>query len=132
MRRPLLVLSLVACTGEPEPEPNDAPPTLAILAPSEGEVVCGDPLHVELEVENFDLVAPGEEEGVLPEDAGHVDLTLNGQVVNMTAETVFDLIAIDAGEYQLRAELVKADHSPIEPYVGVTVYFTVDEAACAR
>jgi hypothetical protein len=129
--RASILLSLAACSGDPSDKP-DGPPSIAFVAPTEGAVVCGDPLHVELEVRSFDLVAPGDEEGELPEGAGHVDLTLNGQVVNMTAETVFDLPAVEAGEYQLRAELVNADHSPIEPYVGVTVYFTVDEAACAR
>lgn len=129
MRGPLLSVVLVACSGDPSTPKG--PPALGIVAPADGATVCGSPLHVELDVRNFDLVEPGDEEGELPEGAGHVDLTLNGQVVNMTAETAFDL-DVEPGEYQLRAELVNADHSAIEPYVGSTVYFTVDEAACAR
>ena len=129
MRAYVLLLSSVACSGEPDPK--EGPPAVAFLAPVDGSTTCGDPLHVELDVQNFELVEPGQEEGDLPEGTGHVDLTLNGQVVNMTAETAFDL-SVEPGEYQLRAELVNADHSPIDPYVGATIYFTVDDAACAR
>ena len=129
MRAYVLLLSFVACSGEPEPE--GGPPALEFLAPVDGSTTCGDPLHVVLDVQSFELVEPGQEEGELPEGTGHVDLTLNGQVVNMTAETEFDLSA-EPGEYQLRAELVNADHSPIDPYVGATIYFTVDPATCAR
>jgi hypothetical protein len=39
---------------------------------------------------------------------------------------------VEAGEYQLKAELSNADHTPVDPYAGAFVYITVTEAACSR
>jgi hypothetical protein len=124
MRPALLLPFLAACHPDPL---GDGTPAITILEPAEGDVVCGAPLHVELDVQNFELVAFDAPEKV---GTGHVDCSLNGQVVNMTTDTTFDLPDREDGEYRLQVDLVNSDHTPIEPYVGQTVYFTIDAAAC--
>ncbi|MEQ1503571.1 MAG: hypothetical protein ABMB14_15140 [Myxococcota bacterium] len=123
-----LLSCVVAC--DPGPSEADGPPSLAFVAPTDGGVVCGSPLEIVLDVQNFELVDPYGDEADAEPGTGHVDLSLNGQVVNMTSDTSFTLPDIVPGEYQLRAELVNADHTSIEPYTGQTIYFEVDASAC--
>lgn len=124
MRRFFLVVVLAGCTGE-----ASVPPTLEILAPADGATVCGAPLAVQLEVQDFTLV-PVEDGGDPVPNEGHADVYLNGQPVMMTAEPQFELTIPEAGMYQLRVDLVRADHVALDPYVGEFVYVEVDEAAC--
>jgi hypothetical protein len=120
----MLLALLFGCPSGPEGDPS-----LVILTPEDGSTVCGDPLHVEVQVENFELVPLVEGEEPEP-GTGHVDVWLNGQSAGMTELEAFDLEGVEPGEYQLRADLVLADHETLDPYVGDFVYVTVDPAAC--
>jgi hypothetical protein len=114
---------LVGCPAE------EGAPALLIAAPVDGTVVCGSPLHVELEVTDFVLVPLTDGTDVEP-GTGHVDVYLNGQPATMVEALSFDLPEVAPGAWQLRAELVNADHTAIDPYVGDLVYVTVDPDAC--
>lgn len=100
-------------------------PAVRIVTPAADAVVCGDPLVVVLEVEDFVLAPVGDDGG-----DGHCDVSLNGQEVAMTADTTLEIPDVADGLYQLTAELVNADHSAITPYAGDTIYATVDATAC--
>lgn len=107
---------------------GDPVPRVEIVEPQDGAVVCGAPLVVRVAVEDFELVplAAGTDP---PDGAGHVDVFVNGQSAAMGGETVFR-IALEDGEIQLRAELVNANHTSLDPYAGDTIYVTVDAASC--
>jgi hypothetical protein len=104
-------------------------PSIVLIAPADGATVCGDPLHVEIAIDNFTLVDPSEGSTPHPGE-GHVDVTLNGQAVDMTPDASFDIPDVVDGEYQLAVELVNADHTALEPFAGDFVFITVDSTTC--
>ncbi len=114
--------------GCPNPGP-EADPSIQIVSPADDAVVCGTPLAVELEIENFTLVPVSE--GSSPNDGeGHIDLSLNGQEVAMDADESFEISEVEDGLWRLQVELVHADHTSVEPYAGDFIYVTVDNSLC--
>ncbi len=113
---PLLLLPALACS------PDAGPPSVRILAPADGERICGSSVPVELEVEGLTLVDVAEDGGP---GTGHVDVMLNGQEAHMTSAESFTLVDVAAGAWQLKVELSNADHTPVEPYAGDFVYIDV-------
>jgi hypothetical protein len=129
----LLALALFACNGPGGADADgdaDGDPFIAILSPEDGDVVCGDPMEVRVEVHGIVLVDPYNPPDPLPEDSGHIDVTLNGQDAVMSKEESFAIPDVGPGEWQLKAELSKSDHTPLEPYAGDFLYVTVAEEAC--
>ncbi len=128
----LLALAALACsTPTDSAEPSGAP-TVTILEPAAGATVCSTSFHVRLQIENLTLVDPYTPPDPLPPNSGHVDVTLNGLDVEMTQGEELDIGAAESGfEYQLKAELSNADHTPIEPYAGDFIYFKAEESACS-
>lgn len=127
----LALTSLLACTSAKDSS-EATNPTIEILSPSEGEIVCGTPMGVETRVTGLVLVVPateGEEAEGEP-GTGHIDVMLNGQDVAMAGEESITISTVEDGEYQLKVELSNADHSPVEPYAGDLVYLTVSAASC--
>jgi hypothetical protein len=100
---------------------DSLPATLQIVAPADGAVVCGDPLEVTFEVQNFDLT---------PDlSGGHIDVALNGQAAAMVGATTLTIDMVKPGEYRLDAYLANADHTPVAPFAGDFVFIIVE--ACA-
>ena len=125
MSRLTPLLLLCACGAGPTGEI-----ALTLLSPLDGDVVCGDPLVVSTEVENFELTNDLDES--VGDHVGHLHVFLNGQeVIQGGAETV-EVNDIPGGEYQLRVELALANHDALDPYVGSTVYITVDDTLCSE
>lgn len=117
-----LVATLGACaTGDG--------PSMTLISPEEGAVVCGDPLEVVVEVENFQLT---DEIGVGGDlGRGHVHATMNGQDAGQYVVEEFDLDGSwEAGEWRLQLSLAGIDHNDVEPYVGQWAYLTVDPEQC--
>jgi len=123
-----LALLLLGCTGGSGDATGGAP-SLTLIAPTDGSTVCGAPLHVEADVENFVLTLAAED--LAPPGSGHMHVYLNGQEEVETDQESVDLPDIVPGEYQVRLDLAYADHSALIPYVGTTVYVTVDNDVCA-
>jgi hypothetical protein len=107
-------------------------PTIEILRPVDGATTCGTPLAIEVAVSGLELVAPLADPADADPGTGHVDVTLNGQDVAMFWEPSIEVSAVAPGEYQLKAELSNADHTPVDPYAGDFIYITVSEAPCSR
>lgn len=120
-----MLLLALGCGGELD---SAGPPSLTLVSPTEGATVCGEPLAIDTELENFTLSTVDPEEAA-PEE-GHMHLWLNGQEVAQSYEEDFIVTGIVDAEYQLRVDLARADHTTLEPYVGVTVYITVDNTVC--
>ena len=118
------VLALACTKAEPEGDPS-----LVIVSPEDGATVCGDPLTIKVDVQDFQLVPLTGGDRVSP-GTGHVDVFLNGQSATMVSEEMLSLDGVEDGEWQLKCELVNADHTALEPYVADLVYITVDATAC--
>jgi len=129
-RSPILfALLLLACTGNDDTaDPTDAP-SLRLVSPADGAVVCGSPLVVVTELENFRLTNETIEDP--PPDLGHLHLYLNGQEVAQAEAETIEVSDVADNEYQLTVDIAHADHSPVKPYVGATIYVTVAASACS-
>ncbi|MSP54313.1 MAG: hypothetical protein EXR69_01700 [Myxococcales bacterium] len=103
---------------------------MTLLSPSDGEVVCGDPLHVVTEVDGFRLTNETVEDP--PPDLGHLHVYLNGQEVAQSDVETIDVTGVADGEWQLSLDISHADHSALDPYVGVFIYITVDSTLCTE
>ena len=114
-----LVLGL-ACTPS-----TGGTPRVSILAPQDGESVCGPDVPVELAVERLTLVEPDTDGGA---GTGHIDVMLNGQDALMAASQDFTLRGVEEGAWQLKVELSNADHTPVQPYAGDFVYIPYFQA----
>ena len=134
MRATLALLTLAGCDPADSGDSGGigaCVPSLAILAPVDGATVCSDAFDVQLEIGGLTLEDPYNPPDPIPPCSGHVDLTLNGQDVAMTGgDTTTITGAEDGFEYQLKAELSNADHTPMDPYVGEFIYITASAAAC--
>ncbi len=122
------LLLLFACTGTDDSASADGP-TLRLVSPEDGDVVCGSPLVVVTELENFRLTNETVEDP--PDDLGHLHLLLNGQEVAQAESETIEVNDVADNEYQLSVDIAWADHSPVKPYQGVTIYVTVASSACA-
>jgi hypothetical protein len=128
-----LALVLALATGlQGCPDDDDATGEIALtlVSPTDGEVVCGDPLEVVTVVENFTLVNETIEDP--PPDTGHLHVYLNGQEYAQSDSPEVVVTGVTDGEYQLRVDLARADHQALDPYVGTTIYITVDNSLCSR
>ncbi len=124
----LLLLPLLACQDGGSDSASCGAPSLVVVSPASDAVVCGDPLGFDVDVGGITLVDPYG--GVEDACSGHVDVALNGQDVAMSGEERFEIPDVAPGAKQVRVELSRADHTPLEPYTGAVLYITVDPAAC--
>lgn len=125
----VFLLLLAACGSEADTAACGGEPCLTLLSPTDGSIVCGTPLAVVTDVANFTLTNETIEDP--PPDTGHMHVYLNGQEVAQTdTETVYVPEVAD-GEWQLSLDLASADHSALDPYVGLVIYITVDNTLCS-
>jgi hypothetical protein len=123
----LALLALTACSGADDT--GDGAISLTLLSPADGATVCGDPLVVESDVENFTLTNETIEDA--PGDVGHIHVYLNGQEAAQSDKETIELSGIADGAYQLRLDLALANHLALDPYVGTDpIYITVDATVC--
>ena len=114
----LALLTVLACA---DPESTQAP-TLAFLAPTDGEVVPAGTVAVSLLVEDFRLVTPVHSEGA-PE--GYVQLRVDGADLLRTGATQAE-VDLAPGEHVVEAELRYEDGDALEPAVIATVGVTAE------
>ena len=115
-------------TVETGSDTGNAEPRVTLLAPVDGDTVCGDPFALSVIVDNFNIVGFESEEK--REGHGHVDIQLNGQNRWMTYMGEFEIPHVDEGIYLVKALLVHEDHYPIEPEISDSATVTVDASAC--
>lgn len=133
------VFGLTMVLGACSEEEGTLSPTIKILEPVSGSTVCGAPLRLRLEIENYDLEEPGANSEkaarLAPEHgdelSGHVDVYLDGVTVAMEGKTEIDISGVTEGEHQLTTELVDGEHQSLNPAVNDVVYFTVDSSTCS-
>jgi len=114
-----------AASGAPTPAGSrlSSPAVVAIVSPTQGQVVTGTSVHIVLSLKNAQIV-PATTTNVRP-DQGHVHLYVDNVLVSMNYGLEQDL-PVKPGTYQLKAEFVAADHVPFDPRVwSSVVLFTV-------
>jgi hypothetical protein len=104
------------------------PPMLSLDSPADGDTVCGTPLRVATTIENFTLTNEDIEDA--PGNVGHMHVYLNGQEVAQSDQEVVEVNDVEDGAWQLRVDLALANHNALDPYVGETIYITVDNGLC--
>ena len=122
----LAIFGLLGCVGA---SADSGPaPTLAIVSPADGAVVCGTPLVVVTDIGNFSLTNETIQDA--PADLGHMHVYLNGQEAAQAADETVEINDVADAVYDLSADLAHADHSPLDPPVEVAITITVDATVC--
>jgi hypothetical protein len=133
----LLLLALAGC---PEPEP--VLPTVAIVAPADGSTTSSGDVAVEVEVTDFDLVAPEETARFVPlplwwapsmafahepgeEPEGYLHVTVDDEELLDTIELEFTLEALASGSHTIEVELLYPDGDAFYPAVRDSIDITV-------
>lgn len=124
----LAFVAVVAGCATPSPTAAAAEPAMRLVSPEDGAVVCGTPLVVVTEVEGFELTETEYLEAT--PGVGHIHLYLNGAEVLSSGAEVMEVPEVEDRDYQLTVELGLANHGKVEPYVGTTIFITVEEGAC--
>jgi hypothetical protein len=123
----VFLLQLLGC-GDGSSDSSDRP-ALEMVSPANGDTVCGRPLLIETDIENFSLTNKDLEDS--PPDLGHLHVYLNGQEVAQAGRETVEVNDVADGEYQLKADLALANHEALVPYVGTDpIYITVDVMLC--
>ena len=102
--------------------------TIAFAEPAPEQIVTGNMLDVQIQVENGRIVDTTSK--TLTPDTGHIHVFLDGALLSMTSarEQRIDIADLASGVHRLQAEFVAADHAPFNPRVTTAVTF-VKEAA---
>ena len=124
---------LVGCTSSAGSTPVTSSPTetlgarpsspakLAILSPTNGEVVHGSSVVLRVSLKDAKIV-PSTTLTVVP-DQGHLHVYLDGALVTMTGSLRTVIPNVAAGQHILRVEFVASDHAPFDPRVIQQVAF---------
>lgn len=125
------LLCLSACSGgDADSTSTDGEASITLVSPEDGATVCGSPLVVVTDVENFNLTNETIEDP--PPDTGHMHVYLNGQEVAQSDQETVEVADVADLEYQLTVDLARADHQALDPYAGQTIYITVDHTTCTE
>ena len=119
----LAVLGIAAITGafaladdSGGGEHHDA--AIAILSPADGATVEAGTVPIEVELTGAELASESSDE-----DAGHVHVYVDGEVVDMPSSLDVE-VELEAGEHELEVEFVTAGHAALDPPVVDTVTVT--------
>jgi len=119
---PLVVwaLLLAACSGgsagqgSPSARPS-SPAQLTIVSPTNGQVVNGSTLHIDVDLKNAKIVQATSTD-IVPTE-GHLHVYLDGNIVGMNFSTSDEVGGVTPGPHVLRVEFVASDHLPFDPPV---------------
>jgi hypothetical protein len=102
--------------------------TIAFVEPAPGDVVRGEDVAVDLEIDGGRIVE--ETTTDITPDTGHVHVYLDGELLSMTygTEQTLPVAELEPGAHRLLAEFVAADHAPFAPRVTATVTFVKEGA----
>lgn len=121
----LAVLGVAAVTGafalaeEPDAAAHHDV-TIAIAGPADGATVPAGAVPVEIELTGAELAGESSSE-----DAGHLHVYLDGEVVDMPSALDVE-VDVPPGEHELEVEFVDADHAALDPPVADSVTITAE------
>ena len=134
----VLALAAAACggssSGDGTPSVSSSTPTvaadrpastakLAIVSPTNGEVVHGTTVRLKVSLEDAKIV-PATTTDIVP-DEGHLHVILDDQLITMTGDTTQLIGDLTPGQHLLKVEFVASDHFPFDPRVIAAVAFEV-------
>ena len=130
----VVALSVAACGGDGGASATSTSPTisagrpastakLAITSPTNGQIVRGTTVQLEVSLEDATVV-PATTTDIVP-DEGHLHVILDDQLVSMTGDTSQMLADLTPGQHLLKVEFVASDHAPFGPRVIAAVAFEV-------
>ena len=127
----ILAVAVVACAcskesgaagGTPTPYVRpSSPATVAILSPTNGQVVHGSDVRIRVELTGSKIV-PATTTDIVP-TKGHLHVYLDDQIVSMNFKLTGDIGDVTPGMHVLRVEFVASDHLPFDPRVFTAVTF---------
>jgi hypothetical protein len=94
---------------------------VAILSPTNGEVVQGSDVKIRVELTGAKIV-PATTTDIVP-TKGHLHVYLDDQIVSMNFKLSGDIGEVAPGMHVLRVEFVASDHLPFDPRVFTAVTF---------
>jgi hypothetical protein len=100
-----------------------SPAALKILSPTNGEVVNGSDVKIEVSLTGARIV-PATTTHITP-NRGHLHVYLDNQLVGMNFATSDEVKNVAPGMHVLRVEFVASDHRPFDPRVFTAVTFQV-------
>jgi hypothetical protein len=131
-----VALTASACSSGGAADPGTTSPTpsvsadrpastakLAILKPTNGQVVHGTTTQMKVSLKDATIV-PATTTEIVP-DEGHLHVILDDQLISMTGETTQLLANLTPGQHLLKVEFVASDHAPFDPRVIAAVSFEV-------
>jgi len=96
---------------------------LAIISPTNGEVVHGTSVVLKVSLKDAKIVQPTT--STIVPDEGHLHVILDDQLISMTGDTQQVLTDLTPGQHLLKVEFVASDHFPFDPRVIAAVAFEV-------
>ena len=103
---------------------NEEPktPSLEIISPGDGDLIKSSRVGVQLKAENFEIAEIG---SPVKANEGHFHIWLDSnKVITTNDSAVFENVA--SGKHAIVAELVKSDHSSLNPKVIRTINVNVE------
>lgn len=94
--------------------------SIRIAAPGDGASVEAGTIPVEIELSGAELASESDSE-----DAGHLHVYVDGEVVDMPSALEVD-VELEPGEHELEVEFVGADHAALDPPVTDSVTVTAE------
>jgi hypothetical protein len=101
-----------------------SPAVLKILSPTNGEVVKGSDVKIEVSLTGARIV-PATTTHITP-DRGHLHVYLDNQLVGMNFATSDHVTGVAPGMHVVRVEFVASDHRPLDTLVFTSVTFQVE------
>jgi hypothetical protein len=107
-------------TSTPDVRPS-SPAKVAILSPTNGQVVHGSNVKIRIRLTGAKIV-PATTTDIVP-TKGHLHVYLDEQIVSMNFKLTGDIGGLKPGLHVLRVEFVASDHRPFDPRVFTAVTF---------
>lgn len=92
---------------------NIGTPTLEILSPTEGEILTGGTVTVQVKVSNFNLVDYTKSKTAVPGE-GHLHFFLDGGQYSFTYFPRYTYTNVANGEHEITVMLVSSDHTNVK------------------
>lgn len=103
-----------------------AGPSLAIVSPANNSVIGnGSPVIVTFSVSNFVLVQPGRVGQVANPSEGHVNVTVDGQLVRLMTQIEPIVLQLDSGSHPIVLQLRNSNGSALIPDVRASITVVV-------
>jgi hypothetical protein len=126
-----IALVAVGCSGSSASDSTSptvlarpsSPAKVTIAAPTNGEVIHGNSVHVAIELADAKVVR-ATTTNIVP-DEGHLHLSLDDRLVSMNFRLDSEISKVKPGLHILQVEFVASDHLPFDPRVIAQVTFEV-------